>query len=67
MQIMMANNKFKQLREIIGNRNGSTVARSRMIASFKYGYNSRFLPYSREILLSPALVKYTPKNKNKNS
>jgi hypothetical protein len=67
MQNTILNNKFKQLREITGNRNGSAVAHGGTIASFKYGCNSRFLPYSREVLLSQAQVKYIPKNTNKNT
>jgi hypothetical protein len=38
-----------------------------MIASFKYGHNSRFLPYSKEMLLIQVEVNYMPKYKNKNS
>jgi hypothetical protein len=66
MQNMIVNNEFKQLREIIENRKRSIVAHSGMIASFKYGYNSCFLPYNREVLLSQAQVKYMHKNRNKN-
>jgi hypothetical protein len=47
---MIDNNELKQFREIIKNRNGSAVAHSGMTASFKYGYNTRFLPHSREVL-----------------
>jgi hypothetical protein len=61
------NNEFKQLRENTENRNGSVVAHGDIIASFKYRYNSCFLPYSRKILLSQDQVKYMPKNRNKNT
>jgi hypothetical protein len=44
MQTMKVNSEFEKLREITENRNGSVVAHSGMIASFKYRYNSRFLP-----------------------
>jgi hypothetical protein len=64
---MIVNNEFKQLIEIIENRNGSLVAPRGKIASFKYRHNSRFLPYSREILLSQGQVKYMLRNRNKNS
>jgi hypothetical protein len=37
IQHMILNNKFKQLREIIENGNGSIIAQSSMIASFNYG------------------------------
>jgi hypothetical protein len=66
MKDMIMNNEFKQLREVIENRNGSIVAHSGMTASFKYGYNGCFLPYSRKILLGQVQVKYMPKNWNKN-
>jgi hypothetical protein len=65
MQDMIMNDEFKRLREVIENRNGSIVTRSGMTASFKYGYNGCFLPYSRKILLGQAQVKYIPKNWNK--
>jgi hypothetical protein len=52
MQNMMTNNEFRQLREIIEKRCASVVPHSCMIDSFKYGHNSSFLPYSREVLLS---------------
>jgi hypothetical protein len=52
MQNMILNDKLKQLREIIENRNGYVVACGGTIASFEYWYSSRFLPYSREVLLS---------------
>jgi hypothetical protein len=39
MQNMILNNKFKQITEIIENTNGSVVAHSGMITSFKYGQN----------------------------
>jgi hypothetical protein len=58
---MNMNNEFKQFREITENRNGSVVAHSDMIASFKYWYNSSFCPCSRKILLGHAQVKYMPK------
>jgi hypothetical protein len=67
IQNMMVNNEFKQLRKIIENKNGSVVAHSGMIASFKYGHNSRFLPNSREVVLSQAQVKYMHRNRNKNN
>jgi hypothetical protein len=38
-----------------------------VIASFKYWFNSSFLPCSREILLSQAHVEYMPKDRNENS
>jgi hypothetical protein len=44
MQDMIMNNEFKQLREVIENRNGSVVVHGGMIASFKYWYNSSFFP-----------------------
>jgi hypothetical protein len=37
MRNMIMNNEFRQLREITENGNGSVVAHSGMIASFKYG------------------------------
>jgi hypothetical protein len=40
---------------------------SGMTVSFKYGYNSRFLPYGRDVLLSQAYIKYMPKNRKKYS
>jgi hypothetical protein len=50
MQNMMVNNEFNQLGEVTENRNGS-VAHSGVMGSFKYGHKSRFLPYSKEVLL----------------
>jgi hypothetical protein len=67
MQNMIMNNEFKQSREIIKNKNGSVVAHSGKIVSFKYGCNSRVIPYSNEVLLSQGHVKYMPKKWNKNS
>jgi hypothetical protein len=67
MRNMIMNNEFKQFREIIENRNWSVVAHSGMFASFKYGYNSRFLPHNMEVVLSQAQVKDMPKNRNKNN
>jgi hypothetical protein len=52
MQNKIMNEKFKQFREIIENRNGSVVAHFSMIDSCKYRYNSSFFPYNRKILLS---------------
>jgi hypothetical protein len=52
---------------LVENRNGSVIAHGSMISSFKYMYNSRFLPCSMEILLSQAQVEYMPKNKNEYS
>jgi hypothetical protein len=63
---MIMNNGFKELREVIENGNGSIVAHSGMTASFKYGFNGCFLPYSRKIPLGQAQVKYMSKNWNKN-
>jgi hypothetical protein len=60
------NNKFKQFREIVENRDGSVIAHGGMIASFKYWYNNSLFPCSREILLSQAQVEYMPKNGNEN-
>jgi hypothetical protein len=59
MQNMVVDNEFKQLREIIENRNGSVVAHGGMIVSFKYGYSSCFLPCSRDMLLSQAQIIYS--------
>jgi hypothetical protein len=67
MQNRTVNNKFKQLREIVENSNEFIIAHSGMIAPFKYRFKSRFLPYSRESLLSQAQMKYMPKKKNKNN
>jgi hypothetical protein len=67
MQSMIVNKEFRQLRENIENRNESVSAHSGMNVSFKLGYNSRFLPYSKEVLLSQAQVKYMPNNRNKNN
>jgi hypothetical protein len=61
MQNMIVNNTFKQLREITENITWSTAVPSGMIISFKYRYNSSFLPCSRKILLGQAQVKYMPK------
>jgi hypothetical protein len=66
MQNVIMNNEIKHLKEIIENRNGSVVAHIGMIVPFKCGYNSRFLPYSRELLLNQAQVKYMLKKRNKN-
>jgi hypothetical protein len=62
MQNIIVNNAFKQFRGIAENRNGSVVAHSGMIASFKYGYNA----YSREVL-SQAQVYYVSKNRYLNT
>jgi hypothetical protein len=64
---MIMNGEFKQLREIIENRNWSLVSYSGMIFPFKYRCNSLFLPYSREVLLSQAQVRYVPKNRITNN
>jgi hypothetical protein len=64
---MIMNKGLKKLREATENRNVPVVALSGMTASFKYGYNSRFLPYRREVLLSQAQLKYMPKNRDKNN
>jgi hypothetical protein len=52
MQHMIVNKELKQFRETTENRNAFITACRSMIASFKYGHNSRFLAYSKEILLS---------------
>jgi hypothetical protein len=61
---MMVNNEFKQLRDITENKNGS-VAHSGVMGSFKYGHKSRFLPYSREVLLRQGQVKCMLEYRNK--
>jgi hypothetical protein len=61
MRNIIVNNELKQLGEIFEYRSGSIVAHRGMIVSFKYEYNSLFLPYSRETLLSRAQVKYVLK------
>jgi hypothetical protein len=66
MRNMIMNNELKQFREITENRNGSVLAHSDMIASFKYWYNSRFFPCSKKILLRQTQVENMPKNRNKN-
>jgi hypothetical protein len=67
MQNMIVNKVFKEFRGIFENRNAFIVACRSMIAPFEHGYNSSFLPCSREVLLSEAQVKYTPKSRNKSN
>jgi hypothetical protein len=66
MRNMIMDTVFKQLRDIVENRDGSVIAHGGVIASFKYWYNSSIFPCSREILLSQAQVEYMPKNGNEN-
>jgi hypothetical protein len=67
MQNMIMINEFRQHRELIENRNGPVAAHSGTNASLKYVQNSHFLPYSMEVLLIEAQVKYMLKNRNKNN
>jgi hypothetical protein len=64
MQNMVLNDKFKQFRKIIEKRSRSIVVQSSMIASFKCGYKSHFLPYSKEVLVLKLNIMLKDNNKN---
>jgi hypothetical protein len=64
MRIMIVKNEVN-LEKSLRMENGSVVAQSSMIVSFKYGCKSRFLPCSKEVQLNQAQVLYMPKKMNK--
>jgi hypothetical protein len=54
MQNMTVINKLKTLQEIVEEKIWPVFAHSSIIVTFKYGYNSYFLPYYRKTLFSQA-------------
>jgi hypothetical protein len=60
MRNMVMNYALEYLREVIQNANGSVITHRSVIAVLEYRHNDRFLPCSRELLLSQTQVKYVP-------